>query len=63
MRKGIYNAWICIILDIITFILSSVLLIASNNLFVVLSLGALLYLLSWDAYKASEYLIKHYSNN
>jgi len=63
MKKRIYGAWICIVLDIITFILSSVLLIASNNFFVIFLLGALLYVLSWDAFKASEYLIKHYSNN
>ena len=63
MKKRIYSAWICIILDIITFILSSVLLIASNNFFVIFLLGALLYVLSWDAFKASEYLIKYYSNN
>lgn len=62
MKKRVYGAWICIVLDIITFILSSVLLIASNNFFVILLLGALLYILSWDAFKASEYLIKHYNN-
>ena len=63
MKKRICIAWICVILDIIAFIVSSALIIASNNFFVLFLLGALLYVLSWDACKASEYLIKHYSNN
>lgn len=63
MKKRIYGTWICIVLDIITFIISSVLLIASNNFFIIFLLSVLLYVLSWDAYNASKYLIKHYSNN
>ena len=59
MKKRICIAWICVILDIIAFIVSSALIIASNNFFVIFLFSLLLYVLVWDAYNASEYLIKH----
>ena len=63
MKKMIYGAWICLVLDILLFIVSSIFIFAANNLWITLLVGALLCVLSWDAYKASVFLIKQYSNN
>ncbi len=63
MKKMIYGAWICLVLDVLLFIVSSMFIFATNSLWITLLVGALLYVLSWDAYKASSFLIKQYSNN
>ena len=61
-KKVIGAAFGCLILDVLAFIVSTVLLFSTSNMAVVLIIAILLYAFAWDAYKATEFLVKNYSN-
>lgn len=57
LKPRILGATFCIILDIIAFIITSMFLLATENLWLVLLCGALIYVYAWDAYNATKYIV------
>lgn len=52
----------CLILDVLAFIVATVLLFSTSNMAVSLVIAMLLYIFAWDAYRATEFLVKSYIN-
>ncbi len=61
-KKRITGAFTCIILDVLAFIVSTVLLFSTSNFVIMIIFAALLYVFAWDAYKATEFLVRNYTN-
>lgn len=59
-KKVIGAAFCCIILDILAFIVTTVLLFSTDNFVLMILIAALLYVFAWDAYKATEFLVKKF---
>ena len=63
MRKNknlISFAWIALALDIIVFIIISAVIFETSSFLLSLVLAILLYILAYDAYSATSFIIKHY---
>lgn len=60
MKKRICIAWICVILDIIAFIIASLILLETTNIWFMLVLAILIYVFAYDAFQASVYLMNHF---
>lgn len=54
------GAAICLVLDILAFLISSKIILASSNIVSILIFGLLNFLFAWDAYKATMFLIKNH---
>lgn len=53
------GATICLVMDILAFLISSWIILATTNIALII-FGLLNFVLSWDAYKATMFLIKNY---
>ena len=63
MRKNknpISLAWLALVLDIIVFIMASAIVFTTNSFLLSLVLAILLYILAYDAYSATSFIIKYY---
>lgn len=54
------GAAICLVMDILAFLISSYIIITTTNIALILIFGLLNFVLSWDAYKATMFLIKNH---
>lgn len=54
------GAAICLVMDILAFLISSCIIITTTNIVLILIFGLLNFVLSWDAYEATMFLIKNY---
>lgn len=54
------GAAICLVLDILAFLISSGIILASSNIIPILIFGLLNFIFAWDAYKATMFLIKYH---
>ena len=57
------GAAICLILDIIAFIISSAAFFTTSNVFFACLLATLIVAFAFDAYKATAFLINHHFKN
>lgn len=51
---------IALALDIIAFIITSLILLETTNIWAILVLAILIYIFAYDAYQASVYLMNHF---
>lgn len=66
MRKNNNNlaisfAWLALALDIIVFIIASVAVFKVTNFLLMLGLAILIYVLAYDAYKATSFIIEYFT--
>lgn len=66
MRKNNNNlaisfAWIALALDIIVFIIASAVVFETTSFLLTLVLAILLYVLAYDAYKATSFIIEYFT--
>lgn len=54
------GATICLVMDILTFLISSWIILTTTNIALILIFGLFNFVLSWDAYKTTMFLIKNY---
>lgn len=54
------KAGIALALDIIAFIITSLILLETTNIWAMLVLAILIYVFAYDAYQASVYLMNHF---
>ena len=64
MRKNNNNlaisfAGLALALDIIVFIIASAIIFKTTSILITLGLGALIYVLAYDAYKATSFIIEY----
>ena len=57
--KPIIKAWIALGLDIIAFVATSTLAMATSNIILILIYAVLLYILAYDAFQAGRFIAKH----
>lgn len=64
MRKSniLVLASLCLGLDVVAFITLALLICAASNMWYIVFLGILLYVVAWDAFHASVYLMNHFKN-
>ena len=64
MRKNkvLALASLCLGLDVVAFITLALLICVASNMWCVIFLGILLYVVAWDAFHASVYLMNHFKN-
>ena len=63
MRKNknpISLVWLALALDIIVFIITSAVIFKTSSFLLLLILAILLYILAYDAYSATSFIIKYY---
>lgn len=63
MRKNktpISLAWLALALDIIVFIIASAIVFTTSSFLLSLILAMVLYILAYDAYSATSFIIKYY---
>lgn len=63
MRKNktpISLAWLALALDIIVFIIASAIVFTTSSFLLSLVLAMVLYILAYDAYSATSFIIKYY---
>lgn len=63
MRKNktpISLAWLALALDIIVFIIASAIVFTTSSFLLSLVLAIVLYILAYDAYSATSFIIKYY---
>ncbi len=56
------GATICLVMDILTFLISSWIILVTTNIVLILIFGLFNFILVWDAYKATMFLLKHYNH-
>lgn len=56
------GACICLITDIIAFIVSSMIIMMTSSIFLIIIFAILNFVLAWDAYKATMFLIKYHNH-
>ena len=56
------KAGIALALDIVAFIITSLILLETTNIWFILVLAILIYLFAYDAFQASVYLMNHFKN-
>jgi hypothetical protein len=66
MRKNNNNlaisfAWIALALDIIVFIMASAVVFETTSFLLMFVLAILLYVLAYDAYKATSFIIEYFT--
>lgn len=49
-------------LDILAFISLAIMICASSNMWFTIFLGIILYIIAWDAWNASVYIMNHFKN-
>lgn len=54
------KAGIALALDLIAFIITSLILLETTNIWAILVLAILIYVFAYDAYQASVYLMNHF---
>lgn len=64
MRKNkvLALAGLCLGLDVVAFITLALLICVVSNMWCVIFLGILLYVVAWDAFHASVYLMNHFKD-
>ena len=64
MRKNkvLALASLCFGLDVVAFITLALLICVASNKWCVIFLGILLYVVAWDAFHASVYLMNHFKD-
>ena len=64
MRKNklLVLAGLSLGLDVVAFIILALLMCIASNMWYVVLLGILLYVIAWDAFHASVYLMNHFKN-
>lgn len=64
MRKNkvLALAGLCLGLDVAAFITLALLICVASNMWCVIFLGILLYVVAWDAFHASVYLMNHFKD-
>ena len=63
MRKNktpISLAWLALVLDIIVFIIASAIVFTTSSFLLSLILAMVLYILAYDAYSVTSFIIKYY---
>lgn len=63
MRKNktpLSLAWLALVLDIIVFIIASAIVFTTSSFLLSLVLAMVLYILAYDAYSATSFIIKYY---
>lgn len=57
--KPVYKAWMALLLDILAFVTTSTLAMATSNIILILIYTVLLYILAYDAFQAGRFIAKH----
>lgn len=60
---AISMAGLALALDIITFIILSFIIFKITNTILIIMIGALIYILGYDAWRATEFIINYFKNN
>ncbi len=60
---AISMAGLALALDIITFIILSFIIFKITNAILIIMIGALIYILGYDAWRATEFIINYFKNN
>ena len=62
VKKTLTLAGFCLALDIVAFIILALLITVSTNIWCTFLFGIMMYIILWDAFHASVYLMKHFKN-
>ena len=62
IKKTLALAGFCLALDIVAFIVLAFLIAVSTNIWCTVLFGIMVYIIAWDAFHASVYLMNHFKN-